>query len=125
MKDVKDPRAVVHRVSDEDSEGTVVWDRSPASVVWGADGETLYLTVEEEGRVKAKSVGALGHGNRPMENLTENGVVTGELARSLWNMHRVVLKTLLLPILSPTYGHWRVSLPLLANLTPMVHEFHD
>jgi len=31
---------------------TEEWDRSPSSILWSQDGKTLYLTVEEYGRVK-------------------------------------------------------------------------
>lgn len=31
---------------------TEEWDRSPSSILWSHDGKTLYLTVEEHGRIK-------------------------------------------------------------------------
>lgn len=33
-------------------QGTGLWGRSPGSVNWGSDGKVLFLTAEEEGRVK-------------------------------------------------------------------------
>ncbi|KAI9687317.1 MAG: hypothetical protein M1822_002360 [Bathelium mastoideum] len=74
VPDVRETRAVVHWVSDEEKSKKVelvdepnvdggrrrrqFWDRSPSTVVWSADGGTLFLSVEDEGRIRLFAVGA-------------------------------------------------------------------
>ena len=44
--------AVFTWVTHEKQYMTEDWDRSPQSILWSKDGKTLYLTTEEQGRIK-------------------------------------------------------------------------
>lgn len=50
LPDINDLNNVQEFWTSSDGEGS--WDRSPSSILWSQDGKTLYITAEENGRVK-------------------------------------------------------------------------
>ena len=63
--------------------GGGLWDRSPSSVIWGADGRVLYLTAEEEGRTKLFKID-IPENPRDMTILPDTLTHTGSISDVRW-----------------------------------------
>ena len=50
VDDVVEPKHVFEILKSNSGEG--LWERSPSSIMWSADGKVLYLTAEEKGKTK-------------------------------------------------------------------------
>lgn len=75
VPNVKDLNDVQEFFQADDGEGA--WDRSPSSILWSQDGETLYVTAEEHGRVKLWSIASSPRLAKGLPTaLTATGAVT-------------------------------------------------
>ena len=77
MLDLAHPDEAIEPMHGNDSAG--LWDRSPGSVTWGSDARTLYMTAEEEGKVKLFKLDLPGEPrnlDRVPEALTDSGYVS-------------------------------------------------
>ena len=52
---------------------TEEWDRSPSSILWAQDGKSLFLTVEDCGRIKLYQL-KLEKGKYPQEKVSEDSL---------------------------------------------------
>ena len=66
---------------------TEEWDLSPSSIIWSQDGKSLYLSVEECGRIKLFQL-SLSNGKLPKEIVSEHS-----LSRAVWSGKKDLLIT--------------------------------
>jgi len=53
---------------------TEEWDRSPSSILWSKDGKTLFLTVEEHGRIKLFSLPFTSKPTTPKQLISDHSL---------------------------------------------------